>query len=98
LSVRLDVNGFCLRGREVHWDTIRAIATHKRDLYIYDDICLAFQTETELWVEVSEEEPGFQLLVDEVERRFPSVPKDWFTAVMLPAFEPNYRVLWRMTT
>ena len=95
MSVFVDDKGFSVRGCEVRWDAIRAIATYKRDLFIYDDICLAFQMEAELWVEVSEEEPHFQLLVREVERRFPGVPEDWFTAVMHPAFEPNYSVLWR---
>jgi hypothetical protein len=95
VSVLVDDNGFHLHGREVRWDAIRAIATYKHDLFIYDDICLAFQTEPEVWVEVSEEEPGFQLLADEVVRRYPDVPEDWFAAVMHPAFEANYRVLWR---
>ena len=96
MSIVVDDKALYVHGREIRWDAIRAIATYKRDLFIHDDICLAFQTEGDLWVEISEEQPGFELLIAEVERRFASVPEDWFTAVMHPAFETNYRVLWRI--
>ena len=95
MSVVVDDNGFSQGGRKVRWDAIRAITTYKRDLVIYDDICLEFQTDAGVWVEVSEEEPGFRCLVTEIERRFPGIPQDWFTTVMHPAFKPNERVLWQ---
>ena len=96
VSVLVDQNGFSIRGCAIPWSSVRVIATYKRDLWIYDDIYLAFQAAPDSWVEVSEEEPGFQLLVAEVERRYPDVPRDWFGTVMHPAFATNYRVLWRV--
>ncbi|MDQ3440101.1 MAG: hypothetical protein M3478_07095 [Planctomycetota bacterium] len=97
MSILLDGNGFSVRGRAVNWAAVQAIATYKRDLFIHDDVCLAFQTDADTWVEVSEDEPGFKLLIAEVERRYPEVPRDWFAEVMLPPFAANYRVLWRVS-
>jgi len=94
VNVSVNNDGFILDGNTVPWSSVRAIATYKHDLFAYDDICLAFKVSDESWLEVSEEEPGFQSLVQEVERRYPEVPRDWFHEVMLPAFATNYRVLW----
>jgi len=94
-SISIDDNGFSLSRISVRWSTVRTIATYKWDLWSYDDICLAFQVAEDSWAEVSEDEPGFRELVVEVERRYPSVPRDWFNSVVHPAFETNYRVLWR---
>ena len=94
MSVSVDNNGFNVRGSIVPWSTVLAIATYKRDLLVHDDICLAFKVGDDSWIEVSEEEPGFQSLVAEVGRRYPDVPADWLSEVMHPAFATNYRVLW----
>lgn len=74
--------------------SLEARPTYKHDLFAYDDICLALKMPDDSWVEVSEEKPGFRLLVEEVERRYPEVPRDWLREVMVPAFARNYRVLW----
>lgn len=94
MSVSVTNDGFTLDAKAITWSSVQAIATYKHDLFSYDDICLAFKVSDATWVEVSEEEPGFQLLVDEVELRYPEVPRDWLDAVMLPAFARNYRVVW----
>ena len=87
-------DGFTLSGNTVPWSSVRAIAAYKHDLFSYDEICLAFKVSDDSWVEVSEDEPGFQSLVEEVGRRYPETPRDWFHEVMFPAFAANYRVLW----
>ena len=94
MEILTNENGFSADGRVVRWSAVRAIAVYKRDLFTHDDICLAFETTPDSWVEVSEEESGFQHLVAEVERRYPDVPRDWFEAVIHPAFVANHRVLW----
>lgn len=94
MSVSVDNAGFMLDGDTVPWSTVRAIVTYKHDLFACDDICLAFKLAEGSWVEVSEDEPGFQSLVAEVERRYPEVPRDWYRVVMVPPFATNYRVLW----
>ncbi len=94
MSISVASEGFCHGGRWVAWLAVEAIAAYKRDLITYDDICLAFKVEDSSWVEMSEDEPGFETLMAEVERRYPEMPPDWFREVMHPAFAPNYRVLW----
>ena len=93
-GVSVNDDGFNLDGDPVAWRSVRTIATYKRDLVTYDDIRLAFKLADDSWVEVSEEEPGFPSLVEAIERRCPGVPRDWFSAVMVPAFVKNYRILW----
>jgi hypothetical protein len=94
MSVSVTTLGFTLNGHAVDWEAVRAVAVYKRDLYVYDNICLAFKLSDDSWVEVSEEEPGFSALAKAVERRFPTVPRDWFRQAMFPAFATNYSVLW----
>lgn len=94
VSISPNNKGFTIDGNIVRWSTVLAIATYKRDLFCHDDICLAFKLSDDCWFEVSEEDQGFQSLVEEVERRFPDVPRRWFHEVMFPAFATNYRVLW----
>ena len=95
VSILLNDNGFAVRGLNVPWSSVQAIATFKRDRLTFDDICLAFQIGPDLWVEVSQDDAGFAHLAAEVERRYP-VPRDWLGAVMRPAFATNYRILWRV--
>lgn len=75
------------------WDAVEEIRTFKVDLYIYDNIRLAFLV-GERWHEIHEEEDGFRDVADEMQRRFPSIPEDWYFTVMLLAFESNERTLW----
>ena len=95
MAVIVDEHNFTVRGHAVAWPSVRRIATYKRDRFAYDEIFLAFETRPGEWVEVSEEDPGFNLLVAEMERRYPDLPRDWFGRVMHPAFQENYRILWR---
>lgn len=75
------------------WSEVQEIVTFKRDLYIYDDIRLAFRVDGR-WVEVSEETEGWPKLVAAIERHFPTIPPDRYQAVMLPPFEACFRVLY----
>jgi hypothetical protein len=86
VSLLLDDDGFTFDGTAVRWSSVRAVVTYKWDLLTCDDICLGFRVGDDAWVEVSEEEPGFDRLVAEVERRYPGVARDWFREAMRPAF------------
>ncbi|WP_165228198.1 hypothetical protein [Aquisphaera insulae] len=76
------------------WSEVREIATFKRDFGTWDDIRLAFRLD-DGWVEVSEESEGWSSLTSALESHFPTIPPDWYRAVMLPPFETCYRVLYR---
>lgn len=64
-------------------------------MFSYDDICLAFTSDGELWIEVTEHSEGFTDLCSAMSERFPTIPKNWFGEVMLPAFETNLRTLYK---
>lgn len=78
------------------WVDVTEIRTFKLDLLIYDDIRLAFQA-GDLWYEYSEEIEGFIPLTEKMTQVFPTIPEDWHTVVMHPAFATNERVLYQRT-
>jgi hypothetical protein len=78
----------------IPWGEIDEILTFKIDLGTIDDIRLAIHYSAG-WYELSEEDEGFKEVCEQIERRFPSIPETWFLDVMLPAFAPNHRVLWK---
>ena len=87
----------CCAGSETsrfRWDEVLEVVTFKRDFGSYDDIRLAFRLD-EVWVEVSEESEGWSTLAEAMAKRIPGIPAEWYSAVMFPAFETIYRVLFR---
>ncbi len=98
MSTVINDTGFVTSGVAVAWADVLAITTYKRDLFTYDDICLAFKVGPGRWVEVSEEEPGFAELVKAMEKAFPGVPRNWSETVVQPPFATNHRVLWTKVT
>ncbi|MBA4388876.1 MAG: hypothetical protein C0404_12910 [Verrucomicrobia bacterium] len=78
------------------WDAVTAVKTYKLDLFSVDCICLAFET-SDGWIEVNEDMKPFGPFLEALERHLPGFPpqKDWWQQVMLPAFAPNERELWK---
>lgn len=76
------------------WDEILEIVTFKRDLFIHDDIRLAFRLDHG-WLEVGEDAQGWSELTEQMRRQFPEIPTDWYTTVMFPPFETCYRLLYK---
>lgn len=76
------------------WDQIEEIAAFKRDLGTIDDIRLGFLV-SGVWHEVSESDDGFLMLSKAMQERFSDIPEDWYSVVMLPAFETNWTTLWK---
>jgi hypothetical protein len=103
LAIRVISEGFQLEAEDhsivnVRWPDVREIVTFKRDLFSYDEICLAFRVgDGEEWVELWESDRGFRDVCEQLGQRFPGVPADWYRTVMLPAFKPCERTLYRST-
>ena len=81
-------------GRVV-WTEVREIRTYKRDLWSYDQICLAFRVGEEEWVEIGEGDAHFLATCERIRQVFPDIPEHWYNDVMLPAFAPNDTLLYR---
>ena len=96
-KVIFDAAGFSVRGAggvRVLWSSIRCIRAFKRDLLTSDEVLLSFENDAEPeYIEVSEEEPGFEEFRLEIEKRF-SFPAGWWEAVLKPAFARNESVLY----
>ena len=104
-EIRTDANGLALyRDGEVlaaiEWSDVRRIAAYKHDLFIVDEICVAFEyvSSEGTWLEISEEFSGYKDCMKAVLQMFPEIPEGWFSDVAFPAFETNYSVLWKADT
>ena len=79
----------------VRWRNVARILTYKVDLLTTDCICLLFEfIDGSPAVQVSEEWGGFDEIFGPLSAAFPTIPSDWYLAVMTPAFEANRRVLY----
>ena len=92
VGFRLDKQGKCTY--VVQWDQIVEIQTYKLDFWSFDMVCLGFRIGADEWVEAWESMPGFLELADRMKIQFPSVPDDWWEAVVVHAFACNQRTLW----
>ena len=93
---RLDNAGITVGGLDATWSDVEQIVTYKRDFLAYDMVCIALNLRHSRCIEVWEEDPQFASMTTELERRFSSIPEGWLDQVCQPAFETNYRVLWRL--
>ena len=88
----VDGNGTILQ--QFRWADVIEIRTFKLDLGTVDDIRLSFET-ADLCNDFSEDIEGFRQLSDRMLAVFPTIPRDWYGAVMQPPFATNDRVLFR---
>ncbi len=99
MRIQLNSDGFVIIGRDssiqVPWASVKEICALKRDLLTYDTIRLAFRVSADgNYVEVDEGDTGYGDLVQEIERRFEIVDKDWWHKVAFPAFGTNRTTIW----
>jgi len=75
------------------WDQIAAVFAYKRDCFATDQIRLVLGSEgSGKWLEVTEDEPGFDALVKNLPIHLPGcqAADDWFMSVAVPAFETKW--------
>jgi hypothetical protein len=92
-EVRVDRPTASLGGFE--WEAVARVVAYKRDLYIYDLVCVAFEFADGTAFEIHEEMMGWQDLIDSLCQRLPGcAPFDeWWPKVASPAFETNETTL-----
>lgn len=79
---------------DIYWADVIAIRTYKIDLFTSDTICLAFHTAFRTQgIEICEEDDGFMTVAGAMETLLPGIPSDWYSEVMVPAFERCERVI-----
>lgn len=78
----------------VRWEQIEIIEAYKVDLFTVDQLRLAFYSEDER-VHIIEEDIGdFEDFVAQMMAALPSIPTDWRTKVLFPAFEESRMVIY----
>jgi hypothetical protein len=80
------------------WEQINAVFAYKRDCYTVDEIRLILGDDVDLtWMEVTEDDVGFKVLIVELARRLPGFPNvyDWWDNVPQPPFETQWTELYR---
>ena len=78
----------------VRWEDVLEIRAFKFDLFTMDEVRFSFKVESGLWVDVSEDQPGFRTMVESLQSRYPSVV-GWEARVIKPAFVRKETVLFR---
>ena len=100
LSISLSEDGFEFENSNsvchVRWKEIQEICAYKLDLLTTDEVRFSFRTNENAWIEISEEQPGFEELCAILELRFPAV-KGWQQQVIKAAFSENRTVLYVRT-
>jgi len=85
---------------QLRWEQINAVFAYKRDCYTVDQLRLILGNDLELtWMEVTEDDVGFKVLIVELARRLPGFPTvyDWWDNVAHPPFETQWTELYRRT-
>jgi hypothetical protein len=82
----------------LRWEQINAVFAYKRDCYTADQIRLILGNDAEqTWMEVTEDDVGFKVLIVELARRLPGFPNvyDWWDKVVQPPFATQWTELYR---
>ena len=81
----------------LRWHEVERVVSYKRDLFTVDEILVAFEYRgvagEPMTFIVSEECPGFPEFMTALRVAFPTIPEDWYSRVMQPAFATNLTVL-----
>lgn len=84
------------RELEVSWDKIDKILCYKEDLWAYDLVCVGFSyVDDQPMVVVTEEMLGFFDLIQELDKKFPELEKQYHEWLFgSEPFDKNVHVLW----
>lgn len=80
------------------WHRVLAAYGFKRDCVLSDQICLLIgDGESDRWIEVREDDAGYNALIEELPIRIPGFPSpsEWWQRVALPPFKTQWTQLYR---
>ena len=100
-EINIDKKGFFFTiksGEEIRvdWGSISEIRSWKNDLFAVDEVMFGYRVSTTNVIEISEEQVGFDKVIEETERRFKSV-QGWESKIIQPPFQTNETVLYEST-
>jgi hypothetical protein len=83
----------------VDWSAIKSISVYKRDLFTFDQICMAIEVMPNETIEINETASGWDDLVMNIDTYLSSALafEAWFFTVAFPAFETNLTKIYAQT-
>lgn len=75
------------------WSDITELNVYKADLFTIDEIRMRI-VYGDKQIEISEELPGWHQFVSRTKIIFPSIPQEWDSEIVQPAFATNYRTIY----
>ena len=97
-SIGLTANGFSIHLpsgiRTILWNEVQEINAYKKDMMVYDLICLDIILKSSV-ITIQEEFKGWTEFMIEMSRVFPTINLDWYFNIMNPAFETNFTTLYK---
>lgn len=78
----------------LRWKEVSRIAVYKKDELMTDLICIEFGLGENMIVTIHEEIEGYDSIVQNMEKEFKGIEEDWYSKIVKPAFERNYRVIY----
>lgn len=98
MAISILEDGFSINlptgAKTVLWKEIEEIHVYKSDMMTYDEICMDIHLSKSI-ITISEETKGWDILVDTFHTVFSSIPRDWETAIVTPAFATNDTILYK---
>lgn len=79
--------------KHLRWDEITQINVYKVDKLTVDEISMDI-VYGDVYFSLNEELPGWYQFVLKTKEIFPTIPKDWDTAIIQPPFATNFRTIY----
>jgi hypothetical protein len=95
-AVCLFRNGSGMPAWRVRWSEVTEVAAWKLDAWAFDVLCIGFRPAgADEYFYCDEHQLGWDVLLEELDRLFGLKLEDWWRAVVFPAFQENFTLLWR---
>lgn len=98
MSIKLFEKGFSISLesgiKDIPWNDVEELHAYKKDLLTYDEICIDIVLNESI-ITITEEIEGWIEFTEKINEIFPTINKEWYADVMLPAFETNVTILYK---
>ena len=76
------------------WKQVKSVAVYKKNEFMSDLICIEFGLPENMTITIHEEMEGYDSVVQTMHLQFEGIEKDWYSKIVKPAFERNYRIIY----
>lgn len=80
--------------KKLKWDDITELNVYKRDMMTTDEVRMEI-VYGDFYFEISEEYRGWVYFTDKLKKVFPEISDSWLNDVSFPAFETNFKTIYK---